>query len=91
MTATPDQRTYPNKAHILAGWIFTTCRQGAGAPLIDGCHIRTEDGRHGGGVCFRWSPHPGRGLIVGRVGKPSPNPQRWPLPTRLTRMRGNLA
>jgi hypothetical protein len=89
---TERERTYPNRSHVISGWIFTAGRQGAGAPIIDGCRIEIEDGRHAGGICIRWSPQPGRGLIIGRVGKPSPNPQRWrALPTRLTAMRGHLA
>jgi hypothetical protein len=51
----------------------TTVRQGANAPVVDGCGIRDSLGRHGAGWCIRLPRTPGIGLVVGWWGWSGPS------------------
>ena len=68
------ERTYPNVAHVIGRFVFTTCKQGAYAPVFDGCTTTSIDGWTAGGWCIRLRTTPGRGLVVARIGHAAPAP-----------------
>jgi hypothetical protein len=43
-------------AHVLFGFIFTTVIQPTGAPIVDRCGGRTQEGRRWRGVAIHLSP-----------------------------------
>lgn len=59
-----DPRTYPNKTRVFGRLVLTTGKQGAGAPVIDGCTTHAIDGWSATGWCIRLRRTPGRALVV---------------------------
>jgi hypothetical protein len=61
---TTTHSEYPNRTAVLGKLVLTTVKQGAGAPVIDGCTTGSIDGWHANGWCIRLRRTPGRGLVV---------------------------
>ena len=78
------------KGHRFSRLIVTTCLQGAGAPIIDGCSAETADGHRGAGVAIKPSVGTGRALVVAWSGAVTTRPPQW-LPSVLTRGRFDRA
>lgn len=57
-------RAYPNQTIVLGRLVLTTGKQGAGAPVIDGCTTHAIDGWSATGWCIRLRRTPGRALVV---------------------------
>lgn len=67
------QRTYPYNTVTVGRWVLTYCRQGSGAPFVDGCSVwSAADGWNAGGIAMRIPRGAGRALVVARVGKLAP-------------------
>lgn len=71
MTASPD-RAYPHATVTIGRLVLTTTKQGAGAPVLDGCTTSSVDGWTAGGWCLRLRTTPGRGLVVALIGHVGP-------------------
>jgi hypothetical protein len=89
---TADSR-YPHRTAVLGRLVLTTCRQGANAPMVDGCTSRAVDGWTAGGWCIRLHATPGPGLVVAWRGWSGPSHALirrlagLPLPAGIFRMR----
>jgi hypothetical protein len=62
---TVDRQTYPNATRVYGRLVLTTGNQGAGAPIIDSCHITAVDGWHCAGWAIRLKRTHGRAFIIG--------------------------
>lgn len=91
-----DRRS-TRRGFIVGRTLVTLTRQGAGAPVVDGCTSIAEDDdgtvHRAGGIAIRLRPTMGFALVVARIGSRGPFPaelRRW-FGDALTRPRGHRA